>query len=124
MAPRGKGQVRAGLRYVRSVPDLWVPLVMMAVVGSLAFNFQVVFPLFVTRPGRDRRPSRSSSPSLSVGSLIGALWSARARSSACARRAGRRSPPGVDAAPAVTPCRALAFPGRWPRCSGCRASRS
>ena len=49
VAERGKGQVRAGLRYVRRVPDLWVPLVMMAIVGTLAFNFQVVFPLFVTR---------------------------------------------------------------------------
>ena len=46
---RAKGQVRDGLRYVRSVPDLWVPLVMMAVIGTFAFNFQVVFPLFVTR---------------------------------------------------------------------------
>ena len=25
VAPRGKGQVREGIRYVRTVPDLWVP---------------------------------------------------------------------------------------------------
>ena len=35
VAARAKGQVRAGLRYARSVPELWVPLVMMAVVGTL-----------------------------------------------------------------------------------------
>ena len=46
--PRARGQVRAGLRYAWAAPDLRVPLVMMAVVGTLAFNFQVVFPLFVT----------------------------------------------------------------------------
>ena len=49
VAERAKGQVRDGLRYVRGVPELWVPLVMMAVVGTLAFNFQVVIPLFVDR---------------------------------------------------------------------------
>jgi MFS family permease len=46
-AGRGKGQVREGLRYVRTVPELWIPLVMMAVVGTLTYNFQVVMPLFV-----------------------------------------------------------------------------
>ena len=47
--PRGKGQVREGLRYVRTMPELWVPLVMMAIVGTFAFNFQTVIPLFVKR---------------------------------------------------------------------------
>ena len=30
--PRSKGQVRAGLRYARAMPDLWIPLVMMTIV--------------------------------------------------------------------------------------------
>src|SRR5215217_4532941 len=47
--PKAKGQVREGLRYVRTVPELWIPLVMMTLVGTLAFNFQVVIPLFVER---------------------------------------------------------------------------
>ena len=55
VTPRAKGQVRAGLRYVRRVPDLWIPLVMMAIVGTLAFNFQVVIPLLVRRELRRRR---------------------------------------------------------------------
>jgi MFS family permease len=46
---RARGQVRAGLRYVREVPDLWIPLAMMALVGTLTFNFSVVIPLFVER---------------------------------------------------------------------------
>ena len=47
VTPRGKGQVREGLRYVRSLPELWIPFVMLGVVGTLSYNFSVVFPLFV-----------------------------------------------------------------------------
>ena len=46
-APQAKGQIREGLRYVRSEVDLWVPLVMTAIIGTFAMNFPVVFPLFV-----------------------------------------------------------------------------
>src|SRR5438067_7472355 len=45
--PRSKGQLRAGLRYVWTRPDLRTPLLLMAVVGTLAYNFSVVFPLLV-----------------------------------------------------------------------------
>jgi MFS family permease len=43
---RAKGQVREGLRYVWSTPDLRVPLISMAIVGVFAFNFTVTLPLF------------------------------------------------------------------------------
>ena len=43
--PREKGQIRAGLRYATSSWQLWVPLLMMAVVGTLAYNFSVILPL-------------------------------------------------------------------------------
>jgi MFS family permease len=70
--------VRAGLRYVHSQPELWVPLVMMAVVGTLAFNFQVVFPLFTLRDlGGDATLFTLLFSVVSVGSLIGALATAR-----------------------------------------------
>ena len=42
---RKPGQVRAGLTYVWRTPALRVPLVMMAVVSTLAYNFSVVLPL-------------------------------------------------------------------------------
>lgn len=44
---RGPGQLRAGLRYAWSRPELRVPLLMMAVVGTLSYNFSVVLPLLV-----------------------------------------------------------------------------
>ena len=42
---RGRGQLRAGLSYVRRTPSLAIPLVMMALIGCLAYEFQVVLPL-------------------------------------------------------------------------------
>ncbi len=79
-AIRGKGQIREGFRYVRGVPDLWIPLVMMAVIGTLTFNFNVVMPLFVKKTfhGDDGTFTLLLSV-ISVGSLIGALATARRR---------------------------------------------
>jgi predicted MFS family arabinose efflux permease len=78
VAPKRKGQVREGLRYARSVPDLWVPLLMMAVVGTLSYNFQVVFPLFTTRDlGGDASTFTWLFSVVSVGALVGALATAR-----------------------------------------------
>ena len=78
VAERGKGQVRAGLAYARRQPELWIPLVMMAIVGTLAFNFQVVMPLLVQRTfhGGDATFTVLFSV-ISIGSLIGALSTAR-----------------------------------------------
>ena len=47
--PRGRGQLREGLRYVRNTPGLAVPLVMMAVAGCLAYEFQVSLPVMASR---------------------------------------------------------------------------
>ena len=46
--PRAKGEVRAGLRYVRSMPVLWISFAMLAAIGTLSYNFNVTLPLFVT----------------------------------------------------------------------------
>jgi MFS family permease len=43
-AGRAKGQLREGFRYVRRTPGLLIPLIMMAVVGCLAYEFQVSLP--------------------------------------------------------------------------------
>jgi MFS family permease len=42
---RAPGQLREGLRYVRKTPELAVPLLMMALVGCLAYEFQVSLPV-------------------------------------------------------------------------------
>lgn len=44
-AQRESGQLRQGLRYVGGTPGLLVPLLMMALVGTLAYEFQVALPL-------------------------------------------------------------------------------
>jgi MFS family permease len=44
-APRERGQLREGFAYVRRTPSLVVPLGMMAVIGMLAYEFQVVLPV-------------------------------------------------------------------------------
>ena len=78
VTPRGKGQVRAGLRYAWSLPELRVPLVMMTVIGTLAFNFQTVLPLFAVRDLDGTELTFSLLMSVvSVGSLAGALRAAR-----------------------------------------------
>jgi MFS family permease len=43
-----KGQIRAGLVYVRDTPELLVPLLMVALVGTLAWEFQVTLPLMAS----------------------------------------------------------------------------
>jgi MFS family permease len=44
-AVRKPGAIREGLRHVRRTPELAVPLALMALVGTLGFNFQVALPL-------------------------------------------------------------------------------
>jgi predicted MFS family arabinose efflux permease len=44
-AARAPGAARAGLSYVRRRGDLLVPLLMMAIIGTLAYEFQVTIPL-------------------------------------------------------------------------------
>ena len=46
---RAKGQLRDGLRYAWSERLVRIPLLMMAVIGTLAFNFQVVIALMTTK---------------------------------------------------------------------------
>jgi MFS family permease len=46
---RERGQLREGLRYVRSHRELAVPLMMMAVVGCLTYEFQVTLPVMASR---------------------------------------------------------------------------
>ncbi len=75
---RGSGQIRAGLRYVAAVPDLWITFVMLLAVGTLSYNFVVVFPLFVEKSlgGGDGAYTLVFS-AFSFGGFVGALFLAR-----------------------------------------------
>jgi len=46
---REPGQLREGLHYVRRTPELGVPLLMMALVGCLAYEFQVTLPVMASQ---------------------------------------------------------------------------
>jgi len=48
-APRAPRQLREGLAYVRRTPELLLPLVMMALVGTLTYEFGVSLPALATQ---------------------------------------------------------------------------
>ena len=76
-APREKGQIRAGFRYVWRRPELRYTLMLVTVVSGLGLNFTVVLPLmvrFVFAEGADTLGLLTSV--MAVGSLSGALFSA------------------------------------------------
>ena len=119
--PKAKGQVRDGLRYIRSERQLFVPLVMMAIVGTLAFNFSVTIPLLVTGPlgGSDGTFTMIFSV-LSLGSLVGALWTAR-RDEVTSRQLVRRRPASASPCSPWRPRRAWRSCSRPASWSGCRS---
>jgi MFS family permease len=73
-ALRAPGQLREGLRYVRRTPELAVPLLMMALVGTLAYEFQVSLPV-MARSGLhvDATGYGFMTASMGVGAVIGGL---------------------------------------------------
>lgn len=74
VAPRERGAIRAALRYVRATPELAVPLALMALVGTLGFNFQVVLPLLAKFSFDGGAMTYGALVSaMAVGSIAGAL---------------------------------------------------
>jgi MFS family permease len=74
-APRGRGQVRAGLRYVWNAPDLRDSLLTMAVVGIFAYNFNVTIPLFAKETFHGGAGTFSLLMSaMGVGAVVGGLF--------------------------------------------------
>jgi MFS family permease len=74
VVPRERGALRAALRYVRATPALRVPLLMMALVGTLSFNFIVLLPL-LARFSFDGGASSYAGlmTAMGIGSVAGAL---------------------------------------------------
>jgi MFS family permease len=78
--PKQKGQVRAGLRYIGSVPELWITFAVSLVIGLGAYNFTVTFPLLVEHSlGGDDAAYTLVYSMFSVGALVGAFVVARRR---------------------------------------------
>lgn len=74
LAPRQPGAIRAGLRYVVRTPELALPLALMALVGTLGFNFQVVLPLLAKFSFEgDASAYAVLVSAMGVGSIAGAL---------------------------------------------------
>jgi MFS family permease len=73
-APRERGAIREGLRYVWGTPQLRRPLVLMAVLYLLSFNYSVLMPLFAERTfDGDAGTLGMLLSVMGVGSLAGAL---------------------------------------------------
>ena len=74
---RAGGNLRAAVAYVRHRPDVRRPLVVMAVVGLVALNFQTTFPSMV-RFGFDRGAGAvGTAMSVSaIGSILGGIYAA------------------------------------------------
>jgi MFS family permease len=76
-AKRAKGQLREGFRYVRSEVGLWVPLLMMAIVGCLAYEFQVTLPIMATHVFHGGPLSYGfMTAAMGVGAVVGGLYGA------------------------------------------------
>ena len=73
-AGRARGQVREALREVGSSPALFGPLAMMAVIGTLSFNFQVLLPLFAKFTWHGTASTYALlTTAMGIGSVAGAL---------------------------------------------------
>ncbi|NJP99957.1 MFS transporter [Streptomyces sp. PLAI1-29] len=77
-APRGKGQLRDGLRYVARRPELLWPIVLVGFIGTFGFNFAIWLTAFVdTVFHGDAGTYGLLNTLMAVGSLAGALLAAR-----------------------------------------------
>lgn len=77
-APRAKGQIREGLRYVRGRSDIVVIMVVMAVVSTFGLNFQLTSAMMArVEFGRGASEFGLLGSVLAIGSLTGALLAAR-----------------------------------------------
>jgi MFS family permease len=70
----GAGQLRAGLAYVRATPQLLGPLALLASVGLVAYNFQLLMPLLARETFQgDARTAGYLLGALGAGSVVGGL---------------------------------------------------
>lgn len=74
---RVRGQVRAGLRYVWGVPRLRSTLIMMFIIGTFAYEFPVILPLFATVTLHGNAGTYAAlTAAMGIGSVVGGLYAA------------------------------------------------
>lgn len=75
---RAKGQLREGFRYVWATPLLRDTLLIMGIIGTLSYEFNVILPLFAqfTFHG-DAGSYAALSSAIGLGSVIGTMFTAR-----------------------------------------------
>jgi MFS family permease len=74
---RSKGQLREGFRYVARTPGLAIPLVMMGLVGMLAYEFQVTLPVVAGTVFHGSSAKYGVlMAAMGIGAVIGGLWTA------------------------------------------------
>ncbi len=84
--PRGRGELRAGLRYAASVPAIIRPLLMMALVGTFTFEFEVSLPLLAETTFHGTATTYSALiGALGAGAVAGGLYAARSTRTGVAR---------------------------------------
>jgi MFS family permease len=78
--PRQRGEIRAGLAYVRTEPELLVPLLMIAVIGALAWEFPISLPLVARSAFHGGAATYGAMASvMGVGAVTGGLITAARR---------------------------------------------
>jgi MFS family permease len=74
---RSKGQLREGLRYVWNTPILRTSLLMMAIIGTISFNFRILLPVMAEKEfGGGAGTYGALSAVMGVGTVLGALFAA------------------------------------------------
>lgn len=72
---RAKGQLREGLAYVRRTPRIAIPLLMMALVGCLAYEFQVTLPVLAKHTFAGQASTYGFLTSaMGIGAVVGGLY--------------------------------------------------
>jgi MFS family permease len=76
-APRARGQLREGVRYAAKTPTIAIPLLMMSLVGLVAYEFQVSLPVLAQQTFHSGSEVYGlMSAAMGVGAVIGGLFTA------------------------------------------------
>lgn len=75
--PRARGQLQEGFRYIKSKPEILYTLIMVAIIGTFAYEFSVSLPLLAefTFHG-DAKTFAMLTAALGIGSMMGGAYTA------------------------------------------------